>query len=115
MFGGFGVVYCSKCGEFFSCLEGLVWCIAPNVGNLSRVWRVWSGILLQAWGTFLAFGGLLLVLRSKCAQLFSRLEGCGWFGAPNEGNLSRVWRVVESSPILGVNSIFRLSRFEISL
>ena len=38
VFGVFGVVYCSKCGEFFSCLEGLVWCFAPNVRNLSRVW-----------------------------------------------------------------------------
>lgn len=29
-FGGFGVVYRSKCELSFSRLEGFVWCIAPN-------------------------------------------------------------------------------------
>ncbi len=32
-------------------------CGAPNVGNLSRVWRVWCGVSLQMWGSVLAFGG----------------------------------------------------------
>ena len=30
----------SKCGEFVSCLEGYLLCGAPNVGDLSHVWRV---------------------------------------------------------------------------
>ena len=37
-----------------------------------------------------------VVLRSKRAQLFSRLEGLSYFSAPNAGNPSRVWRVVAS-------------------
>ena len=55
------VAYRSKRGEFVSRLEGLVWCIAPNVGNLSRVWRVWCGVSLQMWGTFLTFVVALLL------------------------------------------------------
>ena len=53
-----------------------------------------AGLVLQTRGVCLAFGWLWLVWRSKCAQLFSRFEGCSWFGAPNAGNSSRVWRVV---------------------
>lgn len=43
-FGGFGVAFCSKCGELFSRLEGLAWRFAPNVGNFSRVWSVAVGL-----------------------------------------------------------------------
>ena len=38
---------------------------APNARNFSRVWRVWSGVLLQTWVICLAFGGFWVVLRSK--------------------------------------------------
>ena len=34
-----------------------MWLIAPNVRNFSRVWRVWSGVSLQTWGSVFAFGG----------------------------------------------------------
>ena len=47
-FLAFGVLYGfrpSKCELSFSCLEGLVWCGAPNVSSVSRVWRVWCGVL----------------------------------------------------------------------
>ena len=40
VFGGFGMVWCSKREELVSCLEGCLWFSAPNVGNFSRVWRV---------------------------------------------------------------------------
>lgn len=39
-FGAFVAAKPSKCGEFISRLEALVWRIAPNVGNPSRVWSV---------------------------------------------------------------------------
>ena len=67
-----------------------MWRIAPNAGNLSRVWRVVAGLLLQTWGIYLAFGGLWLVCRSKRAQLFSRLEVLVWLVAPNAGKCSGV-------------------------
>ena len=69
-------------------------CFAPNVRNFSRVWRVWCGLLLQTCATCLAFGGLFVAFCSKREVFFSRLEGFGWFSAPNVGNLSRVWRVL---------------------
>ena len=65
VFGGFGVVWRSKRGEFISRLEGLAWCIAPNVGNLSRVWMVLGCVALQTWVIYLAFGGFGVVWRSK--------------------------------------------------
>ena len=92
-FGGFGVVFCSKRGEYVSRLEGCGWFGAPNEGNLSRVWRVVAGLALQTWGVCLAFGGFTVVLRSKRAQLISCLEGLWLCGAPNLRNFSRVWRV----------------------
>ena len=52
----------SQCELSFSCLEGLVWCGAPNVSSVSRVWRVWCGVALQMRVKFLAFGARL----SKC-------------------------------------------------
>ena len=58
-FGGFGVAYRSKRAQLFPRLEGFGLCFAPNVGNLSRVWRVICVILLQTWVTFLAFGAFL--------------------------------------------------------
>ncbi|RFD75223.1 hypothetical protein AXE76_03270 [Gardnerella vaginalis] len=42
--------------------------------DFSRVWSVWRGVLLQMWGTFLAFGEFGLTYCSKCGELFSRLE-----------------------------------------
>ena len=54
-FGGFGVVYCSKCGEFVSRLECLSYFSAPNVRVLSRIWRVVAGLSLQTCATFPAF------------------------------------------------------------
>ena len=83
MFGGFGVVYCSKCGESISRLEGLVWCIAPNVGSLSRVWRVVAGLVLQMWGVCLVFGGFGVVYCSKCGEYVSCLECYCLCRAPN--------------------------------
>ncbi len=58
-FGGFTVVLRSKRGEFVSRLEGYCLCCAPNVGNLSRVWMVVAGLVLQTRGIHLAFGGFL--------------------------------------------------------
>ncbi len=49
----------------------------------SRVWRVVAGFVLQTRGICLVFGGLLPVLRSKRAQLISRLEGYCLCCAPN--------------------------------
>ena len=37
-FGVLWMVWRSKCGIFSPRLEGLVWCIAPNVSNFPRVW-----------------------------------------------------------------------------
>ena len=59
------MVWRSKCGEFVSCLEGLVWCIAPNVGSFSRVWRVYGCAELQTRGNFPAFVVALLL----CANI----------------------------------------------
>ncbi|EIK87313.1 hypothetical protein CGSMWGv6119V5_04402 [Gardnerella vaginalis 6119V5] len=42
-------------------VRALVWHIAPNVGNFSRVWRVLAGLALQTCATFLEFGGFWLV------------------------------------------------------
>ena len=70
----------------FSRLEGLVWRIAPNVGNFSRVWRVMAGLALQTCATFPAFGGLWLVWRSKRGEFISRLERLVWRIAPNARN-----------------------------
>ena len=92
-FGGLWLVLCSKRGEYVSRWDGCGWFGAPNVRNFSRVWMVVAGLALQMCATFLAFGGLLPVLRSKRGEFVSCLEGCGWFGAPNAGNSSRVWRV----------------------
>ena len=91
VFGGFGVAFCSKCAQLFSCLEGLTRCIAPNVRNFSRVWRVWCGLLLQMRATFPAFGGFNALYCSKCAQLSPRLEGLTRCIAPNARNFPRVW------------------------
>ena len=55
------VAYRSKRGVLFSRLEGLVWRGAPNVGNLSRIWRVCGCVALQTWGTFLTFVVALLL------------------------------------------------------
>ena len=46
--------------------------LTTNVRNFSRVWRVWSGLSLQTCATFLAFGMLLCVERSKREE-FTRL------------------------------------------
>ena len=92
-FGGFGVVFCSKRGEYVSRLEGCGWFGAPNVGSLSRVWRVCGCVALQTCATFLAFGGFGLAFCSKRGVLFSRLEGYCLCCAPNVRNFSRVWRV----------------------
>ncbi|RIY18369.1 hypothetical protein CJI57_01085 [Bifidobacteriaceae bacterium WP012] len=59
----------------------------------SGVWRVWSCLALQTRGINLAFGGFVVVWRSKRGESISRLEGLGLFGDPNVGNQSRVWRV----------------------
>ena len=78
------------CRNFTSRLEGCGWFGAPNVGSLSRVWRVWCGVLLQMWGIHLVFGGLWLVWRSKCGEFFSCLEGLRLCRAPNAGKFSGV-------------------------
>ena len=57
---------------------------------LSRVWMLYGCAALQTCATYLAFGGLLLVLRSKCGEFVSRLEGLWLFGAPNAGKFSGV-------------------------
>lgn len=67
--------------------------IAPNVGNLSHVWRVWSCVSLQTWVIYLAFGGFETVWRSKRERIISHLEGYCFCIAPNAGNPSHVWRV----------------------
>ena len=67
-----------------------MWCIAPNVGNLSRVWRVWCGVALQTWGIYLAFGGFGVAYRSKRGEFVSRLEGLWLRIAPNVGYFSHV-------------------------
>ena len=46
-------------------VRALVWLIAPNVGNFSRVWRVLAGLALQTCATFLEFGGLFVLYCSK--------------------------------------------------
>ena len=74
---------CSKRAQLFSHLDGLRLCCATNVRDFSRVWRVIACVALQMCATFLAFGGLWLVWCSKRGEFVSRLDGCGWFGAPN--------------------------------
>ena len=49
----------------------------------SRVWMVVAGFVLQTWGICLAFGGFGVAFCSKRGEFVSRLEGCGWFCAPN--------------------------------
>lgn len=69
-FGGFWWVYRSKSGVVFSRLEGYLCRITPNVGILSRVWRL---------------GGLEAVLRSKRGYIVSLLEqGAHRKTLPNE-------------------------------
>ena len=63
-FGGFGVAYRSKRAQLFSHLEGLVWRIAPNVRNSSRVWRVWTGVSLQMRAAYLTFGAFLAFIHN---------------------------------------------------
>ena len=41
------------------------------------------------------FGGFGVVWRSKRERVISCLEGLGLCGAPNAGNPSHIWRVVE--------------------
>ena len=55
-------------------LEGLVWCGAPNVRKVSRIWRVWSGVALQTWEFYLVFGRFIVALCSICEITVSRLE-----------------------------------------
>ena len=74
VFGGFGVAYCSKCAQLISRLEGCGWFGAPNVVNMSRVWRVVASLVLQTWGICLVFGGFTVVQRSKRGEFISRLE-----------------------------------------
>ena len=47
VFGGFGVAYRSKRARLSPRLERYCLCIAPNVGNLSRIWRVIAFVSLQ--------------------------------------------------------------------
>ena len=71
-FGEFGVAYRSKRGGFVSCLEGYLLCGAPNVGNLSHVWRVICCVALQMWGICLMFGGFA---STQCRTIINR-HGC---------------------------------------
>ncbi len=55
VFGGLLPVLRYKRAQLISCLEGLRLCCAPNVGSLSRVWRVCGCLALQTRGNFPAF------------------------------------------------------------
>ena len=57
----------------FSRLEGLVWRIAPNAGNLSRSWRVVAGLALQTCATFPAFVVGLAGFGNICRVILRRL------------------------------------------
>ena len=47
MFGGLSVVWCSKCGEVVSRLEGVGVVFAPNVGARSRYKRSLTKLALE--------------------------------------------------------------------
>ena len=73
-FGGFLCIWRSKRAQLLSHLEGYSLRNAPNARNLSRIWRVLTGVTLQTCATFPAFGGFLCIWRSKRAQLSPHLE-----------------------------------------